>query len=202
MNAQKIFFKTKKKDAFYKSQFCDDRPVVKALVFEKAFRYKKAKESYQNLISLDPNNADAYAGLGKVLLILGDYPEALKNAQLALKIMQGGRNDTDPELASAYNNVALCYERLGQYKEALPLAEKASKIWERSYGSNHPIISSSYITIGSIFFHLGNVDALKHQKNALGLLLALGDDIDEAGKTTMARILNQLGRTYRNLRRL
>jgi adenylate cyclase len=79
-------------------------------------RYSEAEQHIERAIANNPNDADALAGRGNVLLWLGRTDEAIETLQLALRI--------DPEL-NAFDRFALClaFYMKGRYEEAIEQGE-------------------------------------------------------------------------------
>ena len=79
-------------------------------------RYAEAELQLQRAIEINPNDAEALAGHGNVLLWLGRTPQAIENLTLALRI--------DPEL-NPFDRfaLALAYYTSGRYREAIEQGE-------------------------------------------------------------------------------
>jgi TolB-like protein/DNA-binding winged helix-turn-helix (wHTH) protein/thioredoxin-like negative regulator of GroEL len=79
-------------------------------------RYAEAEQQIDRAIDVNPNDADALAGRGNVLLWLGRTDEAIETLQHALRI--------DPEL-NAFDRFALClaYYLKGRYEDAIEQGE-------------------------------------------------------------------------------
>ncbi|MCB9136666.1 MAG: tetratricopeptide repeat protein [Anaerolineales bacterium] len=70
-----------------------------------------AKKAYQEAIRLDPDNVNAYVGLGNVYDVEGSFKLALENYDKAIEL--------DSTSAYAYYNRGITYQRQNQYELAL-----------------------------------------------------------------------------------
>jgi TolB-like protein/DNA-binding winged helix-turn-helix (wHTH) protein/Tfp pilus assembly protein PilF len=79
-------------------------------------RYDEAERELERALEMNPNDADALAGRGNVLLWLGKTDDAIDSLRFALRI--------DPEL-NAFDRFALClaYYIKGRYEEAIEQGE-------------------------------------------------------------------------------
>ncbi|MEK6576700.1 MAG: tetratricopeptide repeat protein, partial [Nitrospirota bacterium] len=90
------------------------------LEFYRAKRFNEAKEAFQKVISLQPDNAVANNNLGLVYMEEGKGKEAEIRFKVALK--------ANPNYPQALNNLALLYSKEGSYEEAIRLYKNALKI--------------------------------------------------------------------------
>ena len=79
--------------------------------------YDKALESYNKILDIDPNNAEAYYNKGYTYYMLNQNDEALKDFDKAIKL--------DPDYANTYNGKGDVFYELEQYDEALINYDKA-----------------------------------------------------------------------------
>ncbi|KAB8334245.1 tetratricopeptide repeat protein [Scytonema tolypothrichoides VB-61278] len=80
---------------------------------------EKALDEFQNIITIQPNDAKAWKGRGDALLNLGRLPGALGSYNKALQI--------EPDNLKALNNKGKVLSKLGKYQEALEAHEKVLK---------------------------------------------------------------------------
>jgi len=73
-------------------------------------RYEEALAAYEQTISLDPNDAEAYYNKGSVLYSLKRYEEALVAYNQAIRL--------DPNNADAYSAKGWCLDNLKRFKES------------------------------------------------------------------------------------
>jgi len=72
----------------------------------------------------------------------GQYSEALKIAEEAIKVAETTFGKDHPNTAQSLNNLALLYYAQGKYAEAEPLYKQALSIREKSLGKNHPQVAT------------------------------------------------------------
>lgn len=87
---------------------------------EEALRNNKPNEAtdeFQEVLRLDPNNAEARADLGAIQFVSGDYSKAAQNFREALKLR--------PSLWKAQALLGMCEKRLGRIGEAQKLLESS-----------------------------------------------------------------------------
>jgi tetratricopeptide (TPR) repeat protein len=77
----------------------------------------EAAQEYQEVLKLDPSNAEAQARLGVAYQNAGKVPEAIKALERALRL--------DPHMPEVAALLGLDYARLDRYSEAVPYLEKA-----------------------------------------------------------------------------
>ncbi|MHC4511028.1 MAG: tetratricopeptide repeat protein, partial [Planctomycetota bacterium] len=82
--------------------------------------WQKAKESFERAIELNPNDPDAYEGLGWYFVVAGRFDDAIEMMKAAVKL--------DP-LSCAYNNhVAWMYLHAGEAERAIVQRKKALEL--------------------------------------------------------------------------
>lgn len=86
-------------------------------------KYTEAKKDIEKAIILDPNYHLSYNKLSRVNAILGDYDEAILNANKAIKLA-----DDDQAKASAYNRRGLTYYLKGKMENAIQDLLQASTL--------------------------------------------------------------------------
>ncbi len=93
---------------------------------------EKAVEEYNNVIKLDPDNAEVHINLGVIYKDKGDLDKAVEEYEKALAI--------DPRLEVGYNNLGVVYFLKGNYIEAIRHYQKAIEI--------NPKNLESYVNLG------------------------------------------------------
>ena len=89
---------------------------IAALHFE-AGRYQEAATAYRKLLADDTRDASLHTSLAGALGAMGQYDEAAKHLELAMKI--------DPLNVEAYHNRAVIFERQGKKEQAIELYRRA-----------------------------------------------------------------------------
>ena len=115
---------------------------------------EKAIESYNKAIEINPNLADAYAGLGDLYLDDGKVNDAIRYLKKAI--------ETNPTYISAYMNLGVAYEDNGQIDESIASYEKTVEI--------NPRITRVYFYLGSLYLKKGDRGkAIKAYKKVIEL---------------------------------
>jgi len=83
-------------------------------------KYEKAREMFERILILDPDNYRVHYNLGLALFNIGDMKKAKKSLTRALKIK--------PDYKYCFYNLGLIYEETGNYKKALNYYVKALKV--------------------------------------------------------------------------
>ena len=73
----------------------------------------------------------------------GQYSEAVKSAEEALKIAEETFGDNHPKVALSLNNLAILHRTQNKYTEAESLYRRSLEIFEEAFGPEHP-----YVAIG------------------------------------------------------
>lgn len=102
---------------------------------------KEALEMYDELISLDPKDADIYYEKYDLLKDIGDYEQALECCLAAIKV--------DDELDRSYAYLAEIYDVIGQF-------DKAIKYYKESLGIKED--ANIYNNIGSLYETTGDYE--------------------------------------------
>ena len=115
--------------------------------YGKLGRYQEAIDMFKRAIQINPNFANSYPNLGKVLVLIGEYDEAKKQYQMAINkapyflpaykdlgallMVTGDYKEAilvlesaikiNPDYFPAYNNIAIAYSRLGKPEDVVPL---------------------------------------------------------------------------------
>ncbi len=116
--------------------------------------------------------AKAYYNLGNINYYQGNYPEAVKNHLVAIKINEEIGNKKS--IAASYNSIGNTYRSQANYPQALKNHYASLKI--RQEIGDQGGVSTSYNNIGIVFEDQGNYsDALKNYFLALKIKEAIGD---------------------------
>jgi tetratricopeptide (TPR) repeat protein len=121
-------------------------------VYDGLSKYKKAIESFNKAIKIEPGYADAWFNKGVALGKLGRYDEALKAFNKAIEIK--------PDYADTWYNKGVALHKLGRYDEALKAFNKAIEI--------KPDYADTWYNKGVALSELGRYDeALKAHDKAI-----------------------------------
>ena len=106
--------------------------------------------------------------LGSVLQDLGEFQEARKYYERALKIDEQVYGPDHPDVARDVNNLGSVLQDLGEFQEARKCYERALKIDEQVYGPDHPKVAIRVNNLGSVLQDLGEFqEARKCYERAL-----------------------------------
>ena len=136
------------KNLLYLSKtFGDDSGIFYNLgiVYEKLKNFKKAKESYQKAIEIEPDAIDAIYNLGLVCTELKEYETAIKCFERVIS--------TDNQDSNSYFNLGLVYFKMQDYANALDYFQKTVDI------NDEDIYAHFYI--GNILKELGDNEGAK-----------------------------------------
>lgn len=87
--------------------------------------YDEAKEIYQELIALMPNEETYYSNMGYINYCKGEYQEGLDNVEYALQLANAKDNGHS---AYAFKNRGLIRVALGDYNEAISDFDQAIEL--------------------------------------------------------------------------
>lgn len=107
--------------------------------------YKRAIQSYQSVIIISPNNADAHHGLGSAYMLSEEMDEAIKSYRKAISL----KPDNDEHQYA----LGWALARIERYKESAKYLENAIKINPESYGGQ--------MMLGEIYRKLGKLENAK-----------------------------------------
>lgn len=91
----------------------------------KAGRARKAEEKYLKVVSIDPRNIFAYAGLGEIYYKNQELEGAKEAMEYVVKLAENGYGELE---ATDYVLLSLIYQDLGDYKGALRSIKEALKL--------------------------------------------------------------------------
>jgi len=91
----------------------------------------------------------------------GQYSEAAKVAEEALKVAQKTFGPNHPNVATSLNSLALLYKTQGKYAEAEPLYKLALTIREKALGPNHPNVATVLENLSELYKKIGKKDESK-----------------------------------------
>jgi len=112
------------------------------VIYQECNLLNDAIKSYEEVIALKPNLADAHYCLGDTFLGLGKFDDAIKNYEIALSIK--------PELTEAHNNLGIAFKELGKLDNALKCYQMALNI--------NPNYAEALLNIGLIHHKQGQFD--------------------------------------------
>jgi len=141
----------------------------------------EAIKHYNDIISKDPKNANAFYGLGRAYSKIYDWESAIQNLNKALQI--------EPEHKYSFHSLLSVYAQTGDYLRSLEycqnlidVAQKINDLDQISYGLSR---------IGGIHYYLGNYrSALNYFIKALNIGTKIGS------KRRIAMAINNLGVIY------
>lgn len=117
------------------------------IVYEKLKNFKKAKESYQRAIEIEPEAIDAIYNLGLVCTDLKEFDIAVKCFEKVIS--------TDNEDSNSYFNLGLVYFKMGNYP-------KATEYFQKTLDLNDDDIYAHFY-LGNIYKEIGNVDDAREE---------------------------------------
>ena len=103
--------------------FSADKFVRKGISYALKSNFEEAAKSFRLAIKLNPNRADAYDNLGKVLAEMGDLDEAIVAYRRAIDLYP-----SEAIAASPYNNLGLALVNKGQWEEGVKAYCRAIKL--------------------------------------------------------------------------
>mgnify|MGYP001347918482 CR=1 FL=1 len=125
-----------------------------AFALHKQGHFKKAVESYERAIAINPKFIFAHNNLGNVFKDLSEFDKALAKYQDAIKL--------NPNYAEAYYNQGLVYKKICKYNESIKSFECALKI-KSDY-------IDAYFDLGQIFVTVGKFEeAIKNFQKVIDL---------------------------------
>ena len=138
-----------------------------------------------------PLVADAYNGIGRTQINLGNYEVALAFLLKALEICE---SKVDARLADTYNNIGVTYHYKADYQQALTYYEKSMDTRKQVFGRLHKKVAESCGNIGLVYSVLGDYEkALYFYREGLSIL----EEILEPGHLNFTYLYNKLGIIYR-----
>ncbi len=85
----------------------------------------------------------------------GQYSEAVRVAEDALKVAEKTFGPDHPDLAMSLNKLALLYLVQGKYAESEPLQKRALAIFEKALGLDHPDVATVCENLARCYRELG-----------------------------------------------
>lgn len=102
-------------------------------------RWKNAKEAYEQVIKIYPDNEAAHYNLGVVYVRLGYNYQALESFKEAIRI--------NPDYANAHFNLGVTYSKLRRYREEIDAYKQAIRI-QPDFTDAHYSLGLTYLTLG------------------------------------------------------
>jgi len=146
-------------------------------IAELDINYNEAKDYYDNAVKYDNLNCSYVSALSNILYVIGNYEDALKYYEKALKIFSG----SEIEIASIYNNMAVIFGIYDDYGKAVEYYDYALHIYLKEYGEEHLFVATIYNNIGTIFMATHDyINAIKNYEKSLYITIKLvgNDHID------------------------
>ncbi|WP_313803731.1 tetratricopeptide repeat protein [Flavobacterium sp.] len=142
---------------------------------------------------------DAFLNLGNSNIILGNYPEALRNFSAAQSVFEGevdkknalDKDEINNGLARAYGSIGIVFSEQSNYAKALQYHLKALKIYES--GNNPEKLARVYNNVGIVYKSQGeDFKALDYFVKCLKIQQKIGDNTVGITTTNIGNIyLNQ-----------
>lgn len=136
-----------------------------------------------------------YNNKGVVLLMKGEYEQALLNFRKSLQIREMVFGSAHPNVARSLNNIGVVLRQLGESEKAIMFYQKSLAIWEKTLGSDHPLLAESLSNLG---FEFGNIGEHEKAHHYLGAALALWEKVFGPDHPYVAQSLNNIGGVYHN----
>lgn len=161
--------------------------LVRDLQFDLATNYAQKAIKISKELNLDKEEADIYNILGIVHAYKGEYPKALENYRIGLKIFEKAGDKWG--VANSHNHIGIVYLYQGNYPEALENYFKGLKIFEEiDYKKG---IVNCYNNIGVVYKNQGKYpEALKNYFMSLKIYEEIGD------KHGIGMSYNNIGNIY------
>ena len=132
-----------------------------------------AKNLYNKIIQIEPNNIGALNNLGLVFQSLGESQEAISCYKKVIQI--------EPNNISALNNLGLVFQSLGEF-------QKAKKYYEKVIGIDANYVNANF-NLGNVLNSLGNyIEAKKYYEKVIGI-----DPNHKDGFNNLGVIFKELG---------
>jgi tetratricopeptide (TPR) repeat protein len=145
--------------------------------------WEKGKESYDQAIKLNPNNADGYHGLSFYWVLAGRFDEAIEAIQTALRL--------DPLSLSFNNGLAWTYSHAGQTEEAIVQRKKILEL-NPSHVETLDGLARNYLTLS---MHAEAEEYINKAMDVVGrtpeLVATLARSYASSGRKDEARMLLQ-----------
>ncbi|MFW9999620.1 MAG: tetratricopeptide repeat protein [Candidatus Hodarchaeota archaeon] len=112
----------------------------KAMILGYLGRKEEAIDTAEYLISLSPRNGNSYDTYGEVLMVLGDYENAIIKLKEALNI-----EPTGWFAFATCLKLGECFKELGNFEKAIEYYERGIKLTEKMHPSERMSYSEKYI---------------------------------------------------------
>jgi serine/threonine-protein kinase len=123
-----------------------------------------------NLPPAHPGVANATHALGKVLEERGNYPEAIRVLDDAVRL-RSGPGTAQAELADSLLELANAHFYAGHYPEAEALNQRLLGMHRQLYGPRHPLVAEDLINLGAIQQERGGYrEAEEFHRQALAII--------------------------------
>lgn len=134
--------------------------------YGEVYQTGKAKLSYEKSLSMKlkywPTNyisiSNSYNNLATNLRGKGDYKNAVRHQEKAIKILSKSEQGSQGKLAYYYGNLALNLNLLGDHQRAIDMQEYALNLKLRAYGPEHPAVTGSYHNLATALSDIGEYE--------------------------------------------
>ena len=162
------FLHTKNPKIFEQATFYDENPSTQGTAYAKSYQYQKAREAYQQEVSLDPSNLLAQTNLSSMEIKLGKKKESLDRELKMLTQVIQQYGDNNVAVVRTCNLIGESYADLGENDKAFEFYQRALKLMIQIYGNNHAEVAMSCGSLGRFCLKQGaNAQALEFFQIAL-----------------------------------
>ena len=120
--------------------------------YSKNGRYKKAIDSYKDILRLASRDIDAFIGLGDIYVITGDYAKAIETFEEAVQIY--------PDSINLWARLADAYKETNNFDKAIEYLQKDLEL--------NPGSAPSHVNLGNIYTSKADYDrAIEHYQAAI-----------------------------------
>ena len=145
-------------------------------MFQELRENQRAKNYFEKVIEIDPNDLEAHYNLGVSFKTLGEYQKAIDCYEKVIEI--------NPNHLRALNNIGIMFQELGEYHKAKSCFEKGIEI---SPSNINLINSLSFLLKAIIFDH--KIEAEKDNLKKLFLFLFRKNNINHQNIASNAKLL-------------
>lgn len=126
-------------------------------VNELQFDFGSARQYYQKAVSADQENSTYLSALGAVLVMVGNYQEAITYLQKAIKIDKGKNGEMYPDVIKNYALLGSAFVQTEDIDNARKYLLKARELTISRYRKNHPNLVLVYTGLATISERQGNI---------------------------------------------
>lgn len=139
---------------------------------------------------------DLFGNLGYLYENFGQYKQAAKYKEQALKLCELIYHEGHSAIATRQSNLAIVYRNLGRLEEAASLLEKALQSALANFGEKHPSVATSYNNLANIYYAKGD---LPEARRLLEKALAIGRLVWGEGHPNVRYLERRIGEIGREM---